>query len=85
MWLTEPVTAVGIVALLPLSLDGAVLLLPLIGVVLNGTSSVLYGTVADLVEPGAARARLRYLLHPHHRRGRGVAGDLRTARRVRSE
>jgi MFS transporter, FSR family, fosmidomycin resistance protein len=54
--LTELATAAGIVALLPLSLEGSMLLLPLIGVVLNGTSSVLYGTVAELV-PSARRAR----------------------------
>jgi MFS family permease len=54
--LTELATAAGIVALLPLSLEGSVLLLPAIGIALNGTSSVLYGTVAELV-PGARRAR----------------------------
>ena len=51
VWLTEAVTALGIVALLPLSLDAALFLLPAIGVALNGTSSVLYGSVPDLVEP----------------------------------
>jgi FSR family fosmidomycin resistance protein-like MFS transporter len=54
--LTELGTAAGIVALLPLSLEGSMLLLPAIGIALNGTSSVLYGTVAELV-PGARRAR----------------------------
>jgi MFS family permease len=54
--LTELATAAGIVALLPLSLQGSMLLLPAIGIALNGTSSVLYGTVAELV-PGARRAR----------------------------
>jgi MFS family permease len=54
--LTELATAAGIVALLPLSLEGSMLLLPAIGIALNGTSSVLYGTVAELV-PGAQRAR----------------------------
>jgi MFS transporter, FSR family, fosmidomycin resistance protein len=49
VWLTEAVTALGIVALLPMSLDMALLVLPLIGVALNGTSSVLYGSVPDLV------------------------------------
>jgi predicted MFS family arabinose efflux permease len=34
---------------LPLPLPAAMLLLPLIGVALNGTSSVLYGSVPDLV------------------------------------
>jgi MFS family permease len=51
VWLTEAVTALGIVAVLPLSLEAALVLLPLIGVALNGTSSVLYGSVPDLVEP----------------------------------
>jgi MFS family permease len=51
VWLTETLTAVGIVALLPLSLEPALVLLPLIGVALNGTSSVLYGSVPFLVPP----------------------------------
>jgi MFS transporter, FSR family, fosmidomycin resistance protein len=56
VWLTEAVTALGIVGLLPLPLDIALFLLPVVGVALNGTSSVLYGSVPDLVEP-ARRAR----------------------------
>jgi MFS family permease len=51
VWLTETVTAVAIVALLPLSLEGAMVLLPVVGIALNGTSSVLYGSVPELVEP----------------------------------
>jgi MFS transporter, FSR family, fosmidomycin resistance protein len=51
VWLTEAVTAIGIVALLPLPLEAALVLLPVVGVALNGTSSVLYGSVPDLVEP----------------------------------
>jgi MFS family permease len=51
VWLTETVTALGIVALLPLSLDAALVLLPVVGIALNGTSSVLYGSVPDLVTP----------------------------------
>ena len=51
VWLTETVTAVGIVALLPLPLEAALISLPIVGVALNGTSSVLYGSVPDLVEP----------------------------------
>ncbi|MGE0259098.1 MAG: MFS transporter [Alphaproteobacteria bacterium] len=51
VYLTEGLTAAGIVALLPLPLFGALLVLPLIGVALNGTSSVLYGTVPELVPP----------------------------------
>jgi len=51
VWLTEAMTALGIVALLPLSLAAALMLLPLVGIALNGTSSVLYGSVPDLVAP----------------------------------
>jgi MFS transporter, FSR family, fosmidomycin resistance protein len=51
VWLTETVTAVGIVAILPLNLEAALVVLPILGVALNGTSSVLYGSVPDLVEP----------------------------------
>ena len=51
VFLTEGLTAAGIVALLPLPLFGALLVLPLIGIALNGTSSVLYGTVPELVPP----------------------------------
>ncbi len=54
--LTEVATAAGIVALLPLSLEASMLLLPAVGIALNGTSSVLYGTVPELV-PAARRAR----------------------------
>ncbi|MBI2554590.1 MAG: MFS transporter [Candidatus Rokubacteria bacterium] len=49
--LTELVTGGGILALLALPLIPALALLPILGVGLNGTSSVLYGTVADLVTP----------------------------------
>jgi MFS family permease len=51
VWLTEGLTALGILALLPLRLEYALVLLPAIGVALNGTSSVLYGTVPLLVAP----------------------------------
>jgi FSR family fosmidomycin resistance protein-like MFS transporter len=47
--ITEGATAAGILALLPLPLGAALALLPIIGVALNGTSSVLYGTVPELV------------------------------------
>jgi predicted MFS family arabinose efflux permease len=49
--LTEIATALGIFALAPLPLAAALACLPLIGVALNGTSSVLYGTVPELVAP----------------------------------
>ena len=48
---TEGLTALGILALLPLSLFAGLMVLPLIGIALNGTSSVLYGTVPELVAP----------------------------------
>src|ERR1700733_15657359 len=51
VWLTEGFTAAGILVLLPLSLPAALAFLPLIGIALNGTSSVLYGSVPDLVGP----------------------------------
>jgi MFS family permease len=50
-WVTEGATAFGILALLPLPLFAGLAVLPLIGVALNGTSSVLYGTVPELVSP----------------------------------
>jgi len=49
--LTELVTSVGILLLVPLPLVPSLVLLPILGVGLNGTSSVLYGSVADLVVP----------------------------------
>jgi MFS transporter, FSR family, fosmidomycin resistance protein len=49
--LTELATAAGIMALAPLPLFAALACLPVIGIALNGTSSVLYGTVPELVEP----------------------------------
>ena len=54
--ITEGLTALGIIALLPLKLGPALAILPLIGVALNGTSSVLYGTVPELV-PSRQRQR----------------------------
>lgn len=48
--LTEVATTLLILAALPLSLDYA-LLLPAVGLMLNGTSSVLYGTVPEFVSP----------------------------------
>ena len=49
VWMTEAATAAGILGLLPLPLPAALVLLPVIGIALNGTSSVLYGSVPDLV------------------------------------
>lgn len=52
VWLTESATALMIVLALWLPLGGVMALLLLLGVVLNGTSSVLYGTVPELAAPG---------------------------------
>jgi predicted MFS family arabinose efflux permease len=49
--LTEGGTAVLILAVLALPLTPAIMVLPLLGVMLNGTSSVLYGTVPELTPP----------------------------------
>jgi MFS family permease len=46
---TEVGTAVAILTVLALPLAPSLALLPLLGVMLNGTSSVLYGTVPELV------------------------------------
>jgi MFS family permease len=57
--LTEVATTILILALLPLSLPQslplslplALVLLPAVGLMLNGTSSVLYGTIPEFVSP----------------------------------
>jgi len=56
VWITEGLTTLSILALLPLPLGAALALLPVVGLALNGTSSVLYGSVPRLVEP-ARRTR----------------------------
>lgn len=50
--LTETGTALAILAVILLPLVPALIVLPLLGIVLNGTSSVLYGTVPDLAPGG---------------------------------
>ena len=47
---TELATACGILAALALPGAAALLLLPLLGVVLQGTSSVLYATIGEFVD-----------------------------------
>ena len=49
---TEAATAVLMLATLGLALGPVLVVLPLLGVVLNGTSSVLYGTVPELARRG---------------------------------
>jgi FSR family fosmidomycin resistance protein-like MFS transporter len=46
---TETATTALILVLLPLSLTPALALLPIVGLMLNGTSSVLYGTIPEFV------------------------------------
>lgn len=48
---TECITGFGILLLTVLPLPHIYLFLPVLGAALNGTSSVLYGTVADFVSP----------------------------------
>jgi MFS transporter, FSR family, fosmidomycin resistance protein len=49
---TEAATALFMVATLIVPLGAALMLLPLLGIALNGTSSVLYGTVPELAKKG---------------------------------
>ncbi|MFC0406999.1 MFS transporter [Roseomonas elaeocarpi] len=49
---TEIGTTAAVMALLALPLVPALALLPILGIMLNGTSSVLYGTVPELAPPG---------------------------------
>jgi FSR family fosmidomycin resistance protein-like MFS transporter len=68
--LTEAATSVAIIAILAAPLPVAMVLLVPLGVALNGTSSVLYATVADLVtaERRSRAYGLYYTLY-------GVVGD----------
>lgn len=52
VWITETSTALLIVAAVYLPLSGLMMMLPVLGLVLNGTSSVLYGAVPDLAGAG---------------------------------
>lgn len=49
--ITEILTAAGIVGMLFMPLAGALVLLPLLGIVLNGTSSLTYGSVPYFITP----------------------------------
>jgi MFS family permease len=53
---TEAATALLIVATLFTQLTPTLILLPLLGIVLNGTSSILYGTVPELSDGDTGRA-----------------------------
>ncbi|MGX5795099.1 MFS transporter [Pseudomonas sp. E2-15] len=52
VWLTETSTTLLIVAAVYLPLSGLMVMLPVLGLALNGTSSVLYGAVPDLAGAG---------------------------------
>jgi MFS family permease len=52
VWLTESLTALCIVLAVWLPLAGVMAMLPLLGLALNGTSSVLYGVVPELAAEG---------------------------------
>ncbi|MYN26259.1 MFS transporter [Duganella levis] len=52
VWATESLTSLCIVLAVWLPLSGVMLMLPLLGLALNGTSSVLYGVVPELAAPG---------------------------------
>lgn len=49
---TEALTTAGILSFFWVSPSGIWFLLPFVGIVLNGTSSVLYATVAEIISPG---------------------------------
>jgi MFS transporter, FSR family, fosmidomycin resistance protein len=50
--ITEVLTAAGILGVLYLPLSAALFVLPVVGVVLNGSSSLTYGSVPQFIEPG---------------------------------
>lgn len=51
MIITEILTAAGILGVLTLPLDATLFLLPPLGIVLNGTSSLTYGSVPHFITP----------------------------------
>jgi MFS family permease len=71
---TESLTALGIVALWPLPLAACFAVLPAVGMALNGTSSVLYGTVPELVAP--ARRERAFALFYTVTSGAGAAAPI---------
>lgn len=52
VWITESATSLLILAAVWLPLFGVMAMLPLLGLALNGTSSVLYGVAPELAEAG---------------------------------
>ena len=60
MIVTEAATALFMVATLASPLGLTLVILPILGIVLNGTSSVLYGTVPELGGRARSAGRSRY-------------------------
>jgi len=58
--LTEAATAAGICAMVYTPLTTALVLCPFLGVALNGTSSVLYGSVPELVDDNGRNAAFAF-------------------------
>lgn len=52
VWVTESMTSALVALAVWLPLAGVMAMLPLLGLALNGTSSVLYGAVPELAAPG---------------------------------
>ncbi|MFS2004461.1 MFS transporter [Duganella sp. CT11-25] len=52
VWITESATSLFVMLAVWLPLAGVMAMLPLLGLALNGTSSVLYGVVPELAETG---------------------------------
>jgi MFS transporter, FSR family, fosmidomycin resistance protein len=73
--LTETGTALAILAVIVLPLAPGLILLPLLGVMLNGTSSVLYGTVPELA-PGGRVERAFALFYTWTLGGSALAAPL---------
>jgi FSR family fosmidomycin resistance protein-like MFS transporter len=78
---TEIATAALIVVTCFTPITAMLLCLPLLGIVLNGTSSVLYGTVPELAPEGEYSPSVRVVLYRSHRFRRSRPNRLRGNRR----
>ena len=81
VFLTEGLTAACILLLIPLPLLPAFVLLPVLGIMLNGPLVGALRQRAGTGRCGGAAARLRNLLYWHDRFGRGLACALRPVQR----
>ena len=73
--LTETGTAVAILAVIALPLVPVLIVLPVLGLMLNGTSSVLYGTVPELA-PGGRVERAFAVFYTYTLGGSALAAPL---------